>query len=102
MNGHASDCAVHNAPAYEPGECDCGKEDEMSDPSNNRFYRENPAAGKKPLRVGCVSCGADWIAAYLPMPVDKLARLAKGLCCPVCGATSADIRIRAEKELAHE
>lgn len=21
---HASDCAVHNAPAYEPGPCDCG------------------------------------------------------------------------------
>lgn len=21
---HASDCALHNAPAYEPGECDCG------------------------------------------------------------------------------
>lgn len=20
---HASDCAVHNAPAYEPGKCDC-------------------------------------------------------------------------------
>jgi hypothetical protein len=23
---HASDCAVHNAPAYEPGPCDCGAE----------------------------------------------------------------------------
>lgn len=22
-NGHASDCAVHNAPAYPSGECDC-------------------------------------------------------------------------------
>lgn len=21
---HASDCAVHNAPAYKPGRCDCG------------------------------------------------------------------------------
>ena len=21
---HASDCAVHNAPAYEPGACNCG------------------------------------------------------------------------------
>lgn len=21
---HASDCAVHNAPAYDPGDCDCG------------------------------------------------------------------------------
>ena len=21
---HNSDCAVHNAPAYPPGECDCG------------------------------------------------------------------------------
>jgi len=24
MSGHASDCAVHNAPAYAPGPCDCG------------------------------------------------------------------------------
>lgn len=23
---HASDCAVHNAPAQEPGACDCGAE----------------------------------------------------------------------------
>ena len=22
-NGHASDCAVHNTPAYPAGECDC-------------------------------------------------------------------------------
>ena len=22
--GHRSDCAVHNAPAFEPGPCDCG------------------------------------------------------------------------------
>lgn len=21
---HASDCALHNAPAFEPGDCDCG------------------------------------------------------------------------------
>lgn len=25
-DGHASDCATHNAPATEPGECDCGAE----------------------------------------------------------------------------
>ena len=24
QTGHASDCVVHNAPAYEPGPCDCG------------------------------------------------------------------------------
>ena len=24
--GHASDCAVHDAPAYNPGNCDCGLE----------------------------------------------------------------------------
>lgn len=26
---HKSDCAVHNAPAYEPGECDCGAEEKL-------------------------------------------------------------------------
>lgn len=24
MDRHASDCALHNAPAFEPGPCDCG------------------------------------------------------------------------------
>ena len=24
MNGHYSDCAVHNEPAYPKGDCDCG------------------------------------------------------------------------------
>jgi len=24
---HSSDCAIHNAPAYEAGACDCGAED---------------------------------------------------------------------------
>lgn len=24
MTAHKSDCAIHNAPAYEPGPCDCG------------------------------------------------------------------------------
>lgn len=23
--GHYSDCAIHNAPAYRPEECDCGR-----------------------------------------------------------------------------
>ena len=25
-DGHKSDCAVHNMPAYPNGECDCGKQ----------------------------------------------------------------------------
>jgi len=27
---HASDCAVHNAPALPPGPCDCGAEAELA------------------------------------------------------------------------
>lgn len=27
---HASDCALHNGPAYEPGPCDCGAEPDMT------------------------------------------------------------------------
>ncbi len=33
MTQHASDCAVHNAPALEPGECDCG---DMTQPAEKR------------------------------------------------------------------
>jgi len=28
---HKSDCALHNAPAYEPKPCDCGGEEAMLD-----------------------------------------------------------------------
>ena len=29
IDGHASDCAVHNAPAYDPRNCDCGLEKDI-------------------------------------------------------------------------
>ena len=32
-DGHAADCAVHNAPAMEPGPCDCGAEEPPAAPA---------------------------------------------------------------------
>ena len=29
QRGHMSDCALHNGPAYPPGPCDCGFEEEQ-------------------------------------------------------------------------
>ena len=45
MNGtlHASDCAVHNAPAYPAGPCDCGAAQE-------------PVDLKEQARKGCGNC----------------------------------------------
>jgi hypothetical protein len=45
---HASDCAVHNAPAYPPGPCDCGAERE-------------PGAAYETANAPCGFCGG-------PMP----------------------------------
>jgi ribosomal protein S27AE len=46
----------------------------------------------------CPPCSQTWIIAYLPMEMEKLARLMKGAACPKCGekkgikmASAADI-----------
>lgn len=52
---------------------------------------------KRPLIVGCVACGHEWIAIYLPMEITKAARAMQAAHCPMCGASSSDIRIRADK-----
>jgi len=39
---------------------------------------------KKPFWVHC-ECGHEWIAAYIPMPMERMSRLLKGLRCPMCG-----------------
>jgi hypothetical protein len=55
---HASDCAVHNAPAYAPGECDCqgqeGIEDVHTPPdpeSIDAFMEANPLPLDTPVDV---------------------------------------------------
>ena len=38
--------------------------------------------GDNPFFVHCPTCQHAWIAAYLPMRMDRLAALAKGVKCP--------------------
>ncbi|WP_104019104.1 hypothetical protein [Roseovarius nitratireducens] len=52
---------------------------------------------KRPLTVGCVACGHEWTGLYLPMNISLAARAMQTMHCPMCGASSSDIRIRAEK-----
>jgi hypothetical protein len=40
---------------------------------------------RNPFWVRCEPCGHHWIAAYLPMPMDKAAKVLGGLHCPNCG-----------------
>jgi len=49
---------------------------------------------KTPITVGCVACGHAWVALYLPMALPKAARAMASAHCPMCAASSADIRIR--------
>lgn len=47
---------------------------------------------KIPFMTRCTKCNHVWTAAYLPMELTAFSKLAKGLCCPMCGAGSKDIR----------
>lgn len=52
------------------------------------------ASKRTPQHVQCLTCEHRWIAAHLPMEAGAFARLLKGLCCPMCGATTDDLRLR--------
>ena len=43
-------------------------------------------AARNPFWVKCCECSHVWTAAYTPMELGKMAKLLKGLCCPMCGA----------------
>ncbi len=45
----------------------------------------------KPFWVKCLSCSHVWPAAYLPMEIDKCAKLLKKASCPKCAAGSKQI-----------
>lgn len=40
---------------------------------------------KAPFNVRCEPCGYIWTAAWLPMPMGRLAKLTGSLHCPNCG-----------------
>ena len=40
---------------------------------------------KEPFYVHCGKCSHEWVAAFLPLPVDVFAKLGKAPC-PMCGA----------------
>lgn len=40
--------------------------------------------GKEPVYVHCGKCSHEWPIAFLPLPIDAFARLAKAAC-PMCG-----------------
>ena len=46
----------------------------------------------------CAKCNHTWLAAYLPMEITAFAKLAKGLCCPMCGAGSKDLRTAPQED----
>lgn len=39
------------------------------------------------MRCRCGDCGWVWVIAYLPMPVEKVARLGLRAACPMCACT---------------
>jgi hypothetical protein len=45
---------------------------------------------KEPFIVHCGKCSHEWAAAFLPLPMDVFAKLAKTLC-PVCGDKAVNI-----------
>lgn len=49
------------------------------------------AETRVPFLVKCWTCKHVWPAAYLPMPLAKVAEVMKLACCPMCGETSDKI-----------
>lgn len=67
---HWSDCAVHNAPAYEPSDCDCGGLELADDPGHNLVA---PLVAS-PRRLGAVfgdGCAGGFIKPQ-ELPSDPL------------------------------
>jgi ribosomal protein L37E len=56
---------------------------------------------RRPMHVRCRPCGHGWVAAYLPMPLGRVATLLKRLMCPSCGADAKEIVV-AEGEVPGE
>ena len=44
--------------------------------------------GDKPFWAKCKDCSHCWIAAYWPIAVETLVRIAKHQCCPKCGGVA--------------
>ena len=74
--GHASDCAVHNAPAYPPAPCDCGAFERLK-----AINTELVGALEKIAQIQrdkCENAGAEMLFMLLDNKVDiALAALAK-------------------------
>lgn len=46
---------------------------------------------RKPQWVRCGECGHEWIGLYMPIEVNRLSKIVKGMCCPSCAADSKQI-----------
>jgi len=46
---------------------------------------------RKPQWVRCGECGHEWIGLYMPIEVNRLSKIVKGMCCPSCAADSKAI-----------
>ena len=46
---------------------------------------------KEPFNVKCQTCDHAWVAAYLPMNLTAIAKVLKGLRCPMCSQDSMKI-----------
>ena len=51
---------------------------------------------RNPLEVQCGECAHRWVAAWLPMPIEKVAAICKGLRCPSCSAPATKVYMAAE------
>lgn len=63
---------------------------------------------RKPLHVKCEDCKHVWVLLYLPMELDRAARVMSGAHCPQCGdkmivlATEHDIDVAGWKAGRHD
>jgi len=78
---HWSDCAVHNAPAYPAGECDCGVEKEQEDwgviaeKQLASIKRDTQASFEDAMVCATHKVMSEFEAQPVQEPVDKLGQL---------------------------
>ena len=79
---HASDCAVHNEPAYPNGPCDCGAEDIVRD---CRTCEHNSYKDLKEVK--------DWVHCCHPVTIERGPKWQAGDPAMV-GFRTSDVRVR--------
>ena len=90
---HASDCAVHNEPAYPKGECNCGAQPEQEPVAWEQFYPDigKPQLTHPPQGIYYTTPQRTWVG-LTRMDLIKCGVLPFGMSYELCQAIEAKLK----------